>query len=150
MIGDILEAGKTRERVFLATKIEVRSAKAGADEFQRSLDRLKTNKVDLLQLHNVSHANQSLSQLRDWKAAGRCRYIGVTSTYPQDYGAMEAIIRREKPDFVQVDYSMDNRDAEKRILPAAADAGVGSADGAAARAHVAVPRGEGQDAAGVG
>ena len=109
VIGDIVEAGKTRERLFLATKIEVRSAKAGADEFQRSLQRLHTGKVDLLQLHNVSHANQSLSQLRDWKAAGRCRYVGITSTYSGDYGAMEAIIRKEKPDFVQVDYSMDNR-----------------------------------------
>jgi aryl-alcohol dehydrogenase-like predicted oxidoreductase len=71
----------------------------------------------------VSRSNQSLSQLRDWKAAGRCRYVGVTSTFDADYAAMEAIIRREKPDFVQVDYSMDNRDAEKRIIPTAADAG---------------------------
>jgi aryl-alcohol dehydrogenase-like predicted oxidoreductase len=123
VIGSILDAGKTRERVFLATKIEVRSSKAGADEFQRSLQRLKTTKVDLLQLHNVASAHQSLSQFRDWKAAGRCGYIGVTSTYPQDYAAMETVIRREKPDFVQVDYSMDNRDAEKRIIPAAADVG---------------------------
>jgi aryl-alcohol dehydrogenase-like predicted oxidoreductase len=123
VIGQIVQASHTRNNVFLATKIEVRSAKAGADEFQRSLQRLQTDKVDLLQLHNVSHANQSLAQLRDWKTAGRCRYIGVTSTYPADYGAMEAIIRREKPDFVQVDYSMDNRAAEKRIIPAAADAG---------------------------
>jgi aryl-alcohol dehydrogenase-like predicted oxidoreductase len=123
VIGDIVEAGKTRERLFLATKIEVRSAKASADEFQRSLQRLHAGKVDLLQLHNVSRANQSLEQLRDWKAAGRCRYVGITSTYSGDYGAMEAIIRREKPDFVQVDYSMDNRAAEKRIIPAAAEAG---------------------------
>jgi aryl-alcohol dehydrogenase-like predicted oxidoreductase len=123
VIGDIVEASKARERLFIATKIEVRSAKAGADEFERSLERLRTNKVDLLQLHNVSHANQSLAQLREWKAAGRCGYTGVTSTYPADYGAMEAIIRREKPDFVQVDYSMDNRGAEKRIIPVAADAG---------------------------
>jgi len=123
VIGDIVQASNTRERVFLATKIEVRSAKAGDDEFQRSLKRLRTNGVDLLQLHNVSHATQSLSQLRDWKAAKLCRYIGVTSTYPADYGAMEAIIRREKPDFVQVDYSMDNRGAENRVIPAAADVG---------------------------
>src|ERR1700681_3508661 len=71
VIGDIVHAGDTRGKLFLATKIEVRSAKAGADEFQRSLQRLQTDKVDLLQLHNVSHANQSLAQLRDWKAAGR-------------------------------------------------------------------------------
>jgi aryl-alcohol dehydrogenase-like predicted oxidoreductase len=123
VIGGILDAAKTRGRAFVATKIEVRSAKAGADEFQHSLRELRTDNVDLLQLHNVSRSSQSLSQLRDWKAAGRCRYIGITSTYPQDYGAMEAIIKREKPDFVQVDYSMDNRGAEKRIIPAAADAG---------------------------
>jgi len=123
VIGDIVRASNARNKIFIATKIEVRSAKAGADEFQRSLQRLRTEKVDLLQLHNVSHASQSLSQLREWKAADRCRYVGITSTYSADYNAMEAIIRREKPDFVQVDYSMDNRAAEKRILPAAADAG---------------------------
>jgi len=123
VIGDIVRASNARNKVFIATKIEVRSAKASADEFQRSLQRLRTEKVDLLQLHNVSRASQSLSQVREWKTAGRCRYVGITSTYSGDYNAMEAIIRREKPDFVQVDYSMDNRAAEKRILPAAADAG---------------------------
>jgi aryl-alcohol dehydrogenase-like predicted oxidoreductase len=122
-IGDIVRASNARDKIFIATKIEIRSAKAGAEEFQRSLQRLRTDNVDLLQLHNVSRASQSLSQLRDWKATGRCRYVGITSTYGADYSAMEAIIRREKPDFVQVDYSMDNRAAEKRILPAAADAG---------------------------
>jgi aryl-alcohol dehydrogenase-like predicted oxidoreductase len=123
VIGDIVRASNARNKIFIATKIEVRSAKASADEFQRSLQRLRTEKVDLLQLHNVSRASQSLSQVREWKTAGRCRYVGITSTYSGDYNAMEAIIRREKPDFVQVDYSMDNRAAEKRILPAAADAG---------------------------
>ena len=123
VIGDIVRASNARNKIFIATKIEVRSAKASADEFQRSLQRLRTEKVDLLQLHNVSRASQSLSQLREWKTAGCCRYVGITSTYSGDYNAMEAIIRREKPDFVQVDYSMDNRAAEKRILPAAADAG---------------------------
>jgi aryl-alcohol dehydrogenase-like predicted oxidoreductase len=123
VIGSILAADQKRDRVFLATKVEVRPAKAAADEFQRSLQRLRTEKVDLLQLHNVSRSNQSLAQLREWKEGGRCRYIGVTTTFDGDYDAMEAIIRREKPDFVQVDYSMDNRDAEKRIIPAAAEVG---------------------------
>ena len=123
VIGDIVHASNARSKIFIATKIEVRSAKAGADEFQRSLQRLRTESVDLLQLHNVSRASQSLSQFREWKAAGRCRYVGITSTFSADYNAMEAIIRREKPDFVQVDYSMDNRAAEKLILPAAVDAG---------------------------
>ncbi len=123
VIGDILQQNGARDRVFLATKIEVRPAKAGDDEFKRSLQRLRTPKVDLLQLHNVSRANQSLSQFRDWKAAGLCRYIGVTNTDDRDYDAMVAVIRREKPDFVQVDYSMDNRAAEKGVIPAAAEVG---------------------------
>lgn len=123
VIGDILQADHSRPHVFLATKMEVRSAKAGAEEFERSLRRLHTDKVDLLQLHNVSDPNQSLAQLRDWKSAGRCRYIGVTSTFDGDYDAMEAVIRHEKPDFVQVAYSMGNREAEQRIIPAAADVG---------------------------
>ena len=123
VIGDIVRASNARNKIFIATKIEVRSAKAGADEFQRSLQRLRAENVDLLQLHNVSRASQSLSQFQEWKAAGRCRYVGITSTFSADYNAMEAIIRREKPDFVQVDYSMNNRAAEKRILPAAVDAG---------------------------
>ena len=78
---------------------------------------------------SIPHSGEQLpivglgTALREWKAAGRCGYVGITSTDSADYNAMEAIIRREKPDFVQVDYSMDNRAAEKRILPAAADAG---------------------------
>jgi len=103
VIGDIVRASNARNKIFIATKIEVRSAKAGADEFQRSLQRLRAENIDLLQLHNVSRASQSLSQFREWKAAGRCRYVGITSTFSADYNAMEAIIRREKPDFVQVD-----------------------------------------------
>jgi aryl-alcohol dehydrogenase-like predicted oxidoreductase len=123
VIGNLVERAHAREKLFLATKIEVRSAAASEDEFQRSLQKLRTTQVDLLQLHNVSRASQSLAQLRDWKAAGKCRYVGITSTFPGNYDAMEKIIRREKPDFVQVDYAMDDREAEKRIIPAAAEAG---------------------------
>lgn len=123
VIGDVLQQNGLRARVFLATKIEVRPPQPSNAEFKRSLQRLHTDKVDLLQLHNVSSAGQSLAQVRDWKAAGLCRYIGITSTSDSDYGAMEAIIRHEKPDFVQVDYSMDNREAEKRVIPAAAAVG---------------------------
>lgn len=123
VIGDILQQSNARDKVFLATKIEVRPPQAGYEEFKRSLQRLRAPKVDLLQLHNVSRAGQSLSQFREWKDAGLCRYIGVTTTNDSDYDAMVAIVRREKPDFVQVDYSMDNRAAEKKVIPAAAEVG---------------------------
>ncbi len=77
-------------------------------------------KLDLLQLHNVRDPHQSLTQFKDWKAQGVCRYIGITSTFHGDFAAVEAVLGREKPDFVQIDYSIDDRKAEERILPLAA------------------------------
>jgi aryl-alcohol dehydrogenase-like predicted oxidoreductase len=97
---------------------------AGArDELQRSLRRLQTARVDLAQLHNVRDPQQSLAMLRAFKAEGLCRYTGVTSTFPRDYAAMETVVRREKPDFMQIAYSIGDRQAEDRLLPAAMDAG---------------------------
>jgi aryl-alcohol dehydrogenase-like predicted oxidoreductase len=122
VLGDLL-SDQDRAKVFLATKIEDGSATGGLAEFKRSLARLRYKQVDLLQLHNVRDRNQDLSPFRDWKAQGLCRYVGITTTYKSAYQAAEAVLRREKPDFFQVDYSLDNRDAEQRLLPAAADAG---------------------------
>jgi aryl-alcohol dehydrogenase-like predicted oxidoreductase len=122
VLGDLL-SDQDRSKIFLATKLESGSQKTGAIEFKRSLERLRFSGVDLLQLHNVQDPNQSLAAFRDWKAQGICRYIGITTTYKSDYDAAEAVLRREKPDFFEVDYSIDNRGAEKRLLPAAADVG---------------------------
>ncbi|MFY9898671.1 MAG: aldo/keto reductase [Xanthobacteraceae bacterium] len=91
------------------------------EELKRSLNRLQTAKLDLLQLHNVRNPQQSLGAFREWKAQGVCRYIGITSTSHGAFAAVEAILRREKPDFVQIDYSIDDREAEQRILPLAAE-----------------------------
>jgi aryl-alcohol dehydrogenase-like predicted oxidoreductase len=126
VVGDLVQKLELRPRLFLATKIRSGTdAKTARAEFERCLTRLRTDRIDLLQLHNVSRADQSLAQLREWKAMNLCRYVGVTSTYDRDYDAMETIIRREKPDFVQVAYSLGEREAEMRIIPAAADAGAG-------------------------
>ena len=121
VLGDVMASAKLREKIFIATKTEA----PDDDEFKRSLVRLKTAKVDLLQLHNVSDARQSLAQFKEWKSQGLCRYIGITSTYHGDFAAVEAVLKREKPDFVQIDYSLDNRFAEKRILPLAAEVKAG-------------------------
>jgi aryl-alcohol dehydrogenase-like predicted oxidoreductase len=122
VLGDLL-SDQDRAKIFLATKLENGSQKAGEIEFKRSLARLRFASVDLLQLHNVRDPDQSLAAFRDWKAQGLCRYIGITTTYKRDYDAAEAILRREKPDFFEVDYSLGDREAEKRVLPAAADVG---------------------------
>jgi aryl-alcohol dehydrogenase-like predicted oxidoreductase len=122
VLGDLL-SDQDRSKVFLATKIENGSKQEGSVEFRRSLQRLRYQRVDLLQLHNVRDRRQVLSPFRDWKAQGLCRYVGITTTFKNDYDAAEAVLRGEKPDFFQVDYSLADRDAEKRLLPAARDAG---------------------------
>ena len=66
-----------------------------------------------------------MAQFKDWKAQGICRYTGITSTFHGDFAAVEAVLKREKPDFVQIDYSIDDRDVERRILPLAADVRAG-------------------------
>ena len=115
-----------------------------AAELKRSLSRLKTAKLDLLQLHNVRNPRQSLAQFKEWKAQGICRYIGVTSTFHGDFAAIESVIAREQPDFVQIDYSLDDREAQKRILPLAAEIKGSGVDGAAFRSWSALSRSTGQ------
>ena len=121
VIGDVMAVGNLRPKIFIATKLE----SPDADELKRSLARLRTDKLDLLQLHNVSDPNQSMAKFKDWKAHGICRYTGITSTFHGDFAAVESVLRRERPDFVQIDYSLDDRLAEARILPAAAEVRAG-------------------------
>jgi aryl-alcohol dehydrogenase-like predicted oxidoreductase len=117
VLGDAIASGRLRDQVFIATKLE----SPNADELKRSLARLKTDKLDLLQFHNVHDPQQSLAQFKEWKAQGVTRYIGITSTRHFQYPAIEAVLAREQPDFVQIDYSLDDREVEERILPLAAE-----------------------------
>ncbi len=121
VLGNVIAAAGLRNKVFVATKLE----EPDEAELKRSLTRLKTTKIDLLQLHNVRDPRQSLAQFKAWKAQGLCRYIGITSTSHRAFAAVEAVLEHEKPDFVQVDYSLDDREAEKRILPLAAEVKAG-------------------------
>lgn len=125
VIGAILADTGLRSHVFLATKLERYSRGSEAAELHDSLQRLHCDKVDLLQLHNVHDPAQDLGSLRALKAQGLCRYTGITTTFAGDYDAAEVIIKREKPDFIEIDYAIDNRDAETRVIPAAADVGAG-------------------------
>jgi aryl-alcohol dehydrogenase-like predicted oxidoreductase len=123
VVGDLVEEAGLRDKVFLATKCEVRSPAATIAEMQESLRQLKTPKIDLMQLHNVRDPKTDLALLREWKAKGTFRYIGITTSSNGDQDALAAVTAREKPDFVQVNYSITDRDAEKRVLPAAKDNG---------------------------
>lgn len=122
VVGDLLARTGLRPRVFIATKLE--SYQMNRAQMEGSLRRLRTSRIDLMQYHNVAEPNASLAQLREWKQQGLCRYIGITSTYHGDYDAVEAVLRREKPDFLEIDYALDDRLAEQRIVPTCADLGI--------------------------
>jgi aryl-alcohol dehydrogenase-like predicted oxidoreductase len=123
VVGDLLAATELRGRVFLATKLEDYDRDTGAAQLRASLQRLRTDRVDLMQLHNVGDPRQDLAMLREWKSQGFCRYIGITTSFGGDFDAVEAVLQRHKPDFLQVNYSLADRAAEKRVIPAAAEVG---------------------------
>ena len=123
VLGGILSATQLRDRIFLATKVRVADRDDSIAEMKQSLSLLKTRKLDLMQLHNVRRPDQDLGLLREWKAQGICRYIGITSSFRRDYEAVEVTLKREKPDFFQINYSLADREAEKRLIPAAHDVG---------------------------
>ena len=123
VVGDLLAAAELRGRAFLATKLEEYDRNTGAAELRASLQRLRADRVDLMQVHNVSDPKQDLAMLREWKSQGLCRYIGITTSFGGDFDAVEAVLRREKPDFLQVNYSLADRAAEKRVIPTAAEVG---------------------------
>lgn len=123
VVGDLLAAMKIRERIFIATKVRVTGRDETFAEMRRSLQRLRTERVDLIQLHNVRDANTDLGMLRAWREQGHARYIGITNSQPGSYQALAEVVRREKPDFLQISYSLSEREAEQRLLPVAADTG---------------------------
>lgn len=122
-LGDLFKATGLRDRIFLATKVRVNNREATIAEMKSSFAKLKVDKIELMQLHNPGKPDQDLALLREWKAQGLCKYIGISSSFERDYAAVEEILKREKPDFFQIDYSMVDRNADERLIPAARDAG---------------------------
>lgn len=130
VVGDLLADMKARDRVFLATKVRVAGRDRAAAEMERSLRRLRTGKLDLMQIHNVGFADRGevaaqLALLREWKDRGVFRYVGVTHSQRQERAndSLVELMQREKLDFIQVNYSMAERSVEQRLLPAAAATG---------------------------
>ena len=123
-LGDVVADLGMREKLFLATKYSFAADRAAATaSLQASLRRLKTSRVDLMQAWNVSDPNYDFGLLREWKQQGFCRYAGMTTSSLRQYEAIGKVLVREKPDFFQVNYSLGDREAESRLLPAAQDAG---------------------------
>ena len=121
VVGDLLANMHARERAFLATKVWTSGREAGIAQMRRSAELLKTRVIDLMQIHNLVDWRTQLATLRKMKEAGQVRYLGITHYTPSAFGDLAAIIEREEIDFVQLPYSIDVRDAEKRMLSLAAE-----------------------------
>ena len=114
----ITELGLTG-KLFLATKVWTSGKQAGVRQMKDSMRKLGVERLDLMQVHNLVDVQTHLATLRDWKEAGRIRYIGITHYHNGAHGELERLIKPGQIDFVQVNYSMAEPDAERRLLGAA-------------------------------
>ena len=124
VVGDLAAKLGLRDRLFLATKVWTRGHGEGIRQMETSLTRLRTRHLELMQVHNLVDWQVHLPTLREWKQLGRLRYLGVTHYHESAYRELEAVLRAEKPDFVQINYSLAEREAEMRMLPLAQDLGI--------------------------
>jgi aryl-alcohol dehydrogenase-like predicted oxidoreductase len=123
-VGHLLALSGERRRAFLATKVWTTGRAAGIRQMEESLRLLQSQGVDLLQIHNLVDWRNHLPTLRDWKRSGRVRYIGITHYTSTAYDDVEVVLRAEPLDFLQINYSMEDRAAARRLLPLAAERGV--------------------------
>jgi aryl-alcohol dehydrogenase-like predicted oxidoreductase len=124
LVGELVAELGNRDRLFLATKVGASDKASGAAQIEQSFQRLRTNRIDLIAVHNLRDTENQLATLRNLKDSGRIRYVGVTTSFEGQYQQMEAVLNKEKLDFVQVDYALDNRNAGDRLLPLAQEKGV--------------------------
>jgi aryl-alcohol dehydrogenase-like predicted oxidoreductase len=129
--GRIAREENLTDRIFWATKVNVAPGGQPADpaaarrQLENSLQRIGKRPVDLIQVHNLGDIPTQLGLLKELKQNGQIRYIGVTTTSPQQYDELQRIMRSEPLDFIGIDYAVDNRDVEQNILPLAQDRGIG-------------------------
>lgn len=124
VIGELRGSCTADDRVFLATKVWTAGAQAGISQMNESFTRLRARRIDLVQVHNLVDVDLHLPTLRAWKTEGRIRYIGVTHYQSGAFDRLAAAIREPGVDFVQLNYSIGDREAETRLLPLAAERGV--------------------------
>jgi aryl-alcohol dehydrogenase-like predicted oxidoreductase len=124
VLGDLTADLGIHRQLFLATKVWTRGQDEGIRQMEQSLQRLRTQPLDLMQVHNLLDWRTHLNTLRKWKEQGRVRYIGVTHYTASAYDELAAVLKSEDLDFVQLNYSMTEREAERRLLPLAANRGL--------------------------
>jgi aryl-alcohol dehydrogenase-like predicted oxidoreductase len=124
MLGEIVASLNLRDRLFLATKVWTSGRLAGIRQMEESMRRLQAARIDLMQVHNLVDASTQLETLQEWKREGRIRYIGITHYTAGGHEAMAQMVASQPLDFIQINYSVGEREAERRLLPLAIDRGV--------------------------
>ena len=122
--GELLAAAGSRPKAFIATKVWTSGREAGMAQIEQSFERLQTDRIDLLQVHNLLDWRIQLATLRRLKEAGRVRHIGISHYTEAAYPEVQAVLRAEKLDFLQINYALDDRAAAERVLPLALERGV--------------------------
>lgn len=122
--GDLAQDLGVTDKLFMATKVGAEGEEAGISEMEKSMRLLHRDTIDLMQVHNLRDWQTQLATLREWKAAGKLRYIGITTSRSSQYDDFAAVMEKEELDFIQVNYSLAQRQAAERILPLAADRGM--------------------------
>jgi aryl-alcohol dehydrogenase-like predicted oxidoreductase len=122
--GALLQALGKPSGLFTATKVWTDGKREGIEQMQRSMQRLGVERIDLMQVHNLRDWQVQLETLREWKAQGRVRYIGITTSHGRYHDQLDSILQSQPLDFVQFSYNIGNRDAEQRLLPIAHERGI--------------------------
>ena len=123
-IGDVLRNMAQRPDIFAATKVWTNGRESGIEQMLESSRRMNVERFDLIAVHNLVDWKTQLATLKQWKAEGKVRYIGITTSHGRYHDELLDIMRREPLDFVQFSYNIDNLDAERSLLPLAADRGI--------------------------
>lgn len=123
VVGDLAADLELHPRLFLATKVWTSGRDAGIRQMENSFRLLRTQRIDLMQVHNLLDLATHVKTLREWKTAGRIRYLGITHYHEGAHRDLERLVKTREYDFVQFNYSMTEREAEDRLLPACADSG---------------------------
>ncbi|MHB8455897.1 MAG: aldo/keto reductase [Acidiferrobacterales bacterium] len=124
VVGDLVHELDLAKRLFLATKVWTRGREEGIRQMETSLKRLRVSSIDLMQVHNLLDWAIHLKTLAGWKEQGRVRYVGITHYLESAYAEIERVIESAEVDFVQLNYSIAARAAERRLLPLAQERGV--------------------------
>ncbi len=122
--GDVIRSMGARDRTFIATKVWTSGRAAGIAQMEQSLKLFHTDRIDLMQIHNLLDWQVHLETLRAWKKEGRIRLMGVTHYTESAHDQLKAVLKREIFDFVQINYAIDDRGAERSLLKTARDRGV--------------------------